>query len=206
MWFDIDVIQTVEATGATRNQVVGALCDLEEQGDLELRVTGIRQGYRRLELPDDPQALVTRLADRFLASEQRDLERLRKVLDLTRHEGCVVQELLSYFGEELDGDCGHCDRCLGDQASAVGQAVTDPHEAVAMVPDPDEARDELRTLLTEDHPALARPRQMARFLCGLSSPATSYSRPSLIRHPSFGAFSGAPFTEVLTLVEDLLGG
>ena len=197
VWFDIDVGQTVEATGATRAQVVGALCDLEQRGDLELRVTGIRQGYRLVRAPEDPDALVTTLADRFLAAEQRDLERIRRVLDLTSREGCVVRELLAYFGEELPGDCGHCDRCLGDQAPAV-----------APVPErlPDAGADEMvEKLRGEAHAALARPRQMARFLCGLSSPATSYSRPPLIRHPSFGGLRGVPFARVLTLVGGVFG-
>ena len=197
VWFDIDVGQTVVATGATRAQVVGALCDLEEQGDLELRVTGIRQGYRLLQPPRDMDGLVTKLADRFLAAEQRDMERIRGVLDLAGHEGCVVRELLSYFGEELDGDCGHCDRCLGEREQAEATAPE-------VLPGA-ETRDLIKKLRHEAHPALARPRQMARFLCGLSSPATSYARPSLIRHPSFGSLAGVPFTPVLNLAAEQMG-
>ena len=46
------------------------------------------------------------------------------------------------------------------------------------------------------HPAaLGKPRQQARFLCGLSSPAVISAR--LSRHPLFGALEPYPFKEVL---------
>ena len=45
--------------------------------------------------------------------------------------------------------------------------------------------------------ALARPRQQARFLCGLSSPAVSAIR-GLRGNPLFGRCEGVAFSEVLT--------
>jgi ATP-dependent DNA helicase RecQ len=47
----------------------------------------------------------------------------------------------------------------------------------------------------ENHQALTTPRQLARFLCGITSPRASRAR--LARHPSFGSQMGAPFSEVL---------
>ncbi len=195
VWFDIDIARTVAATGARRPEVIGALCDLEERGDLKLQVSGIRQGYRLLRAPRDLDALVDRLAHRFLVAEQRDLQRIRRVLDLACQERCVVRELLSYFGEELAGDCGHCDRCLGQAPNAA--PPTSSREGPG-----EEAKQVLEQLRQEDHAALARPRQMARFLCGLTSPATSYARPALTRHPSFGHLAGVPFSRVLEMVEE----
>jgi ATP-dependent DNA helicase RecQ len=54
-------------------------------------------------------------------------------------------------------------------------------------------------LRSEDHAALAGPRQLARFLCGLSSPATSRAR--LTQDPRFGALADVPFQDVLDLVQ-----
>jgi ATP-dependent DNA helicase RecQ len=46
------------------------------------------------------------------------------------------------------------------------------------------------------HPeALAHPRQAARFLTGLTSPALTKAK--LSRHPLFAALEGYPFAEVL---------
>lgn len=51
--------------------------------------------------------------------------------------------------------------------------------------------------LVAAHPAaLARPRQQARFLCGLSSPAVSAVR-GLRGNPLFGRCAAVPFAEVL---------
>ncbi len=47
--------------------------------------------------------------------------------------------------------------------------------------------------------ALTTPRQVARFLCGLSSPATTRAR--LTRHRLFGALADVPFPTVLELAE-----
>jgi ATP-dependent DNA helicase RecQ len=52
--------------------------------------------------------------------------------------------------------------------------------------------------LTAEHPAaLGTPRQRARFLCGLSSPATTKAK--LSRHALFGALAEQRFDDVLNL-------
>ena len=53
-------------------------------------------------------------------------------------------------------------------------------------------------------PALRQARQMARFLCGLSSPAATRAR--LTRHDAFGLLERVPFPQVLALVEARMGG
>jgi ATP-dependent DNA helicase RecQ len=52
-------------------------------------------------------------------------------------------------------------------------------------------------LVAENHPALTSPRQLARFLCGMSSPATTRAR--LTRHPACGLLADLPFAEVLAI-------
>jgi ATP-dependent DNA helicase RecQ len=44
---------------------------------------------------------------------------------------------------------------------------------------------------------------MARFLCGITSPAVT--RAKLTRHDSFGMLAGVPFQRVLDQTESLLG-
>ena len=71
-----------------------------------------------------------------------------------------------------------------------------------MVAAPDD--DELRTiqaLRAEGHAALKMPRQLARFLCGIGSPAVTRAR--LTRHDAFGLLERLPFSEVLELMEHL---
>jgi ATP-dependent DNA helicase RecQ len=52
-----------------------------------------------------------------------------------------------------------------------------------------------RVLRAANAPALREPRQAARFLCGLSSPATTKAK--LSRHEFFGMFEEYRFADVL---------
>jgi ATP-dependent DNA helicase RecQ len=157
---------------------------------LVLEAAGVRQGYRRLRRPANQQELVKTLVDRFVERERQDIARIRRVLSLAEHQGCRTAYLLDYFGEAL-GTCGHCDRCLSEPASKV-------QPPRFRKPGPQDA-EAIRRLRAERHAALQSPRQMARFLCGISSPATS--RAKLRKHADFGRLERVPFSEVLALVE-----
>jgi ATP-dependent DNA helicase RecQ len=56
-------------------------------------------------------------------------------------------------------------------------------------------RGELAALVAMHPDALGAPRQRARFLCGLTSPATT--RAKLTRGPLFGSLGARPFADVL---------
>ena len=190
-WFNLDVLDAAEATGAPREKVVAALNYLEEQGDLVLQVAGVRQGYRLKKGDVDVKDLARRLSARFAEREKRDVERLRQVLAFATHDGCLTRYLLRYFGEDLANDCGHCARCAGERPAPIPSSPRRPlgDREAAMV----------RSLRAERHDALSTPRQMARFLCGLTSP--SATRAKLGRHELFGALADAPFQDVLAFVE-----
>ena len=57
----------------------------------------------------------------------------------------------------------------------------------------------LRELKSERRRALASPRQLARFLCGLPSPLATRER--LGHDRRFGALAGVPFQDVLAFAE-----
>jgi ATP-dependent DNA helicase RecQ len=60
----------------------------------------------------------------------------------------------------------------------------------------------IRGVMAEKRSALRQPRQMARFLCGLSSPAATRAR--LGRHDAFGSMEHLPFPKVLAQLETML--
>ncbi len=189
-WFSLDVEQMSRSTGETRDRIVKALGYLEETGDLVLQASGVRQGYRALEAPSDLAVLCETLSARFAQREKHDIARLRRMLQWAEHDGCLTKHLLDYFGETRD-DCGHCARCEGVPARPLPPArYASPGKAEA---------DPLRDLRAEGHDALATPRQLARFLCGIASPATT--RAKLRTHAQFGTFQSVPFQEVLSFVE-----
>jgi ATP-dependent DNA helicase RecQ len=175
------------------DRIVKAFTYLEEQGDLTLKATGLRQGYRIKSRPADVTALKQSLAERFEARERKDIERVSQVVALTEHRGCIVRKLLAYFGEDLRHDCGHCESCLGG-----------PRKPVALPRDqrvPSFDQSLIRALRSEHPQTLGTPRQIARFLCGLTSPQLTRSK--LSRHALFGRLAETPFHAVMTAADGL---
>jgi ATP-dependent DNA helicase RecQ len=174
-----------------RERIVADLNELEAAGDIALSLSGVRHGFLMKREPGDLGELAEGLVRRFQAREQSDLERLRQVLGLSACRGCLTGYLTRHFGEVLEEGCGHCDRCRGVPAKTLRRpkprSVTDAEiQAV-------------RSLVDERHPALGSPRQLARFLCGMGSPASTRAR--LSRHDAFGLLGDMPFAEVLLVAE-----
>ena len=139
----------------------------------------------------DLRSVAARLDERFRKREEADLERLRQVVALAESADCLTHFVTSHFGEEI-GPCGHCDRCRGRKPEVL------PRSQFADPGDEDLAA--IRELRDEGHAALRTPRQLARFLCGLSSAAATRAR--LWRHDAFGLLERMPFERVLALVEE----
>jgi ATP-dependent DNA helicase RecQ len=191
IWFTIDLQQAAEATSSSRDRVVKALDYLAEQGLLELKVSEVRNRYRRLQEPDDLEELAGFLHERTQEREQREIARLEQVLELVGLDGCQVSHLGGHFGEPLEKPCGHCSWCLD------GHAVEVP-ERTPRALDPDVAR-QAKALRKAQPDPLADPRALARFLCGLGSPRLT--KAGLGRHALFGALEQVPFPEVLDWAE-----
>jgi ATP-dependent DNA helicase RecQ len=189
-WSNIDIHATALSLGEPRERVVAAINYFEEQGDLVLQVAGVRHGYRLLRTPDDLAALTDVMTRRFAEREARDVGRLNEVVAFASHEGCKTAKLLAYFGEPMPNDCGHCGWCRGHRP---GPIPPPSHRA------PGNGEAELvDALRDEHHAALASPRQLARFLCGIPSP--SVSRAKLTKDPRYGVLGGVPFRQVLEFV------
>jgi ATP-dependent DNA helicase RecQ len=122
--------------------------------------------------------------------EANDVARVESVLAMAEQESCMTCFLLDYFGESREA-CGHCSRCAGEAASQFDRLEPWSPTAGDMAV--------LRGLRNEGLPALATPRQMARFLCGITSPATT--RAKLRQRKEFGVWNDHRFAEVLALTE-----
>ena len=188
-WLRFEPAALAAALGVSRETIVAALGGLHAAGDLVLEPSGVRQGFRMKKPPGELPALTEKLARLFARREQADLARLGQVLALAGHRGCLTAYVTRHFGETLAAPCGHCDRCRGVPAQAVTRAA-------ARRPG-DDAWRALREVVAENHAALATSRQLARFLCGLTSPAST--RAQLSRHPAFGLLADLPFADVLVM-------
>ncbi len=186
-WATLDTDQAVITTGHNRSVILRALEDLENKGFVELQLGGYRQRFRRLDENVNRQEVCSHLQTTFHEHEQMEIRRIQNMLDYAQHDGCLTGYLLNYFGETLD-ECGHCGMCLGDSPARVKERVTEKIKS--------EYIDRLSALVKEYPNALSQPRQQARFLCGLNSPAVSAAK-FLRGNPVFGSLAQVPFANVL---------
>lgn len=186
-WLTLRPIEAAHELKEDRLRILNALSYLEQQGLVELQVAGVRQGYRMETPPAVPEPLIERMQEQFLLREQRDIQRLEQVCRWAESPGCLQQALVSYFGETLARPCGQCSVCRDGPLRLPPRCQAAPDVA------------QIQSVRQEGHEALATPRQLARFLCGIGSPKTSRAR--LGRHPLFGALMDVPFAEVLAACE-----
>lgn len=194
VWYALNPDDIAEAENYERRRVVRALEVLSERDLVELRVADARLRFFRLR-PDDVPALVASLAERFSGRERAEITRVGQVLDLITQAGCQTNALVAYFGEKRTEPCGHCTFCAsGGKVAKLPPANEPPSIPAGLDADAFAA-------LRREHPdALGDARQAARFLCGLSSPATT--RAKLGRHSLFGAWEDRRFADVLAWCDE----
>lgn len=188
-WYSLYPMELPESIRLDRARLVRALEYLSEQGWIELEASDVRHRYTILRDASDTDSLVAELIGRFGRREEQEIRRIQHVLRLVTHAGCQVNALVSYFGEKRASPCGHCAYCAAGKARVLPPARPQP-------PLPANLDTAAFASLRRQHPAaLAEPRQAARFLCGLTSPAASKAR--LGKNNLFGAFEEYRFADVL---------
>jgi ATP-dependent DNA helicase RecQ len=188
-WVTLSPDAAAAELGEDRARIVAALGYLEQQGLVELKAADVRQRYTMLAHPSSPDALLEAIGERLERREESETARIERVLDLVEHDGCQVQALVGYFGEERGEPCGHCSFCAeGTRQQVPPGSPRPPIDAVI-------ERAELVSQVDAHPEALGGPRQLARYLCGISSPGTTRAR--LTREPLFGALEGHRFADVL---------
>jgi ATP-dependent DNA helicase RecQ len=203
-WLTLNMIGISEKLQEPKERITKALDYLAEKGAIELTVANLRQTYRNMGIvpeaqhsqkvqnAQDLQSLLETLYRLFAEREARDITRIQSILAYANNPKCLSQQLIEYFGEAANA-CGICSHC---RAQARGEAVAQGEALV--VPEITAQQCKLiAEVQAENHNALQQTRQLARFLCGLPSPATA--RSSLRQHKAFGALEHLGFQQLLTL-------
>jgi len=187
LWMHLEPDEVSQQIGQPRDRIAAAVNYLEQQGELLTKPSGLRHGYRR-RVDIHVDKVVADLTALFDEREAKDIARTARVLAFAEQESCLTRALVGYFGEELQGDCGHCGPCLGDPGGALPRSapaeLTDAHRSL------------IAEVASEGHSQLSHARSLTRFLCGLRSPATQ-GRNGLQRDPRFGRLQHLPFQVVL---------
>ncbi len=195
-WITIDIDEVAFQTGEPADRIRRALNHLADMGDIRLRPSGLRHGYRLA--PDRPREVgpvAATLQDLFARRESGEIDRLGMVIDLCETGDCLTRHLLAHFGESLETGCGLCGNC---ENPIPGRRPLPCSLEDEVTPDQIAA---IQAVIAEKHPALRQPRQLTRFLCGISSPAATRER--LSRHDAFGLLAEVPFQTVLLQVETM---
>lgn len=194
VWHHLVPEQVASVLGQPRERITAALTYLEEKGEITLQSSGLRYGYRLANSPENPDNLIGGMVDSFHRQEQQNLHRTEQIREFVTGQGCIVRYVLDYFGEQLEDDCGQCSRCLATEPAQHGQPslITLTH------------RDEeiIAQLCAEKHEALQQSRQLGRFLCGISSPATTKAK--LTKDHRFGCLTHISFSQVMMAIESHL--
>jgi ATP-dependent DNA helicase RecQ len=192
-WTTLAPADAAAQLGEDRSRILAALEYLDQRSMIELQPSDVRQRYTILALPQSTAELVERLLERFAQRERAEIGRIEDVLALVTHDGCQVNSLVGYFGETRTEPCGHCSHCLTGRAGRLPEPK--PKPPIETVVD----TRKLRALADREPDAVATARQQARFLAGITSPATT--RAKLTKDPLFGSLADRQFSDVLAWCE-----
>jgi ATP-dependent DNA helicase RecQ len=186
-WVTLDMDTAIERTGHPRDVVLRAMESLQEKQHITLQMAGYRQRFKRIESTVDRPEICVKLTALFAQHEQLEIDRIDAMAAYAEEETCLTNRLLAYFGEPI-APCGHCGVCLGDAPANLPARHAPPIDPSVLKKVGE---------LAQQHPAaLGQPRQKARFLCGLNSPAISAQR-TLRGNPLFASCAHIPFKNLL---------
>ena len=186
-WFQIDLEQASTAMNAPRERLIRALDYLAEHNMLEVKVAGVRNRYSIVKRPESTDALAQELSEAGQQREVRELQRLQETVDWISLDKCQTSALAERFDSALASDCGHCSWCENSKPVLLSERATQA---------PDGGVIDGVLALQEKHPAvLASPVELARVLCGLSSPAISKAK--LQKEMLFGSCESIGYQLVL---------
>jgi len=194
-WLSLDMLTIPLQLNEPKERITKALDYIAEKGWIELTVANLRQGYKNnqsINSPAELNALCEHLNKLFSEREARDIKRINSVLAFANNPACLSQQLMQYFGEASAQPCGICNHCRNTSSAQVDLPATAPLSSAQQTL--------IANLKNEGHAILRLPRQLARFLCGLPSPATS--RSTLKSHRAFGALADVSFPVILKLLSD----
>ena len=191
---ELDAAQA--ALGWSSTKVLALLAELETAGEIIVLPRKIRHRYRLLVDPASrsPSVVADWLLPLFQERETADLARLTSVVALAETSQCLTTRLLRHFGERIAA-CGHCANCREPHAKRKLPRTRPRPISTGQIA-------VIRSVIEEKNSALRSSRALAKFLCGLPSPATQRDR--LQRHEAFGLLGDYPFRDVLVQTGSML--
>jgi len=186
-WFQIDLEHASSVLNSPRERLIRALDYLAEHNMLEVKVAGVRNRYTIVKRPESTDTLARDLVKAGQQREDGELQRLQETINWISLDKCQTSALTERFDSALGSDCGHCSWCENKQMVVLDKRGTHPPATEVIS----------RALaLQENHGnTLSSAVELARVLCGLSSPAISKAK--LQRDALFGSCESISYQLVL---------
>lgn len=182
---DAEVAELAEAGDMPWNCALEFLGEMELSGEWSVSLRQQAALVRTLDATLSPVDVAEEMSAYYRERRNADLERLRVWEEMLDAPRCLRASLEAYFdGGGSTAPCGHCPMCRGEKTRVPPRRQEAPWDASPAA-----------ALFGEGRSALQRPAQRARFLLGLSGPASMRAR--LWAHPAYGCCEGAAWEELL---------
>ncbi|MEM7785109.1 MAG: RecQ family zinc-binding domain-containing protein, partial [Planctomycetota bacterium] len=186
-WAHIDVVDAMKKLQCDRMRIVKALNYFSEKSWIELKVAGLVHGYRKRKAFGSTEELAEQYFKRVTDRETAEVNRTRQFFEFVKANQCQAAYLSAHFGQPLEEPCGNCTFCVGQGNLEIPEAGQDQLSVPTIL--------EVQQLVTSHPGALTDSRSVARFLCGITSPALT--RAKLSKHSMFGTCESIPFDSLL---------
>ena len=175
---------------AKMNRLLDVLRELEAGGEVRLKLSHSLIHYRIKRQPEKLSDLIDEMMAAFEQHSSHDLARVDAVFEMATSRRCLAASLVGYFGETLGGRCGRCSAC--GSSSPLGELPVSEVEELSL-----EELERIQAVVAEKRPALSSPERLARFLCGIYSPAMMRFR--LYGHKQWGMLDRLAYDDVLAI-------
>jgi len=187
IWTSVDIPSIVKTYPAERQRIVSALEYFDQQGWIELQARQAVEVYDLLTQDFDVGELAENLFVQFKKKERLEIQRIHTMVRFFESPTCLSKRLAAYFGEQLEKEhCGHCSVCTEGPVAIQKTMSLPPLDQF----DRAVYKTEFEKIAGDD----ANPLNLAKFLCGIQTPA--FARRKAKQQPNFGRLAQYPFKEV----------
>ncbi|ORY25849.1 ATP-dependent DNA helicase [Naematelia encephala] len=119
--YELNMVDISSASGVPRYHLAGVINSWEVDNAITAKPSQVRAQFKMLkpdsELPSTPEQiseLALKLAKVIQFREEKELERMKRVIDISTGSKCFAFALAEYFGDQAaipDGKCDHCSYC-----------------------------------------------------------------------------------------------
>ncbi|WP_423839765.1 RecQ family ATP-dependent DNA helicase [Vibrio mytili] len=191
VWCQVDMEALWINYRAERSRVVAALDYFHQKGWIELESKQLTDVYSVLPIEMSNESLTQELYQLFQSKENKDIERIRTMLDLFQSSHCLSYQLAHYFADfNAPTHCGHCSVCR--QKVAVFPTESKPEPEIEQV-------EVWINEYVQLSPTTISHDAVARFLCGISTPLVSQLKATKLS--GYGAMANVSFEKVRQQVE-----